>query len=138
MMLSAMPEIQIGATREEIVQVGNENAIKFLGTDGPRVLSTPHMIAFMERTSRNLVLPMLDPGQDTVGTHVNVSHSAVAPMGSSVRFLAEVTAVNGRRLEFRVRASMGDTVIGEGTHQRAVIQVSSFADRVKQAGQIPA
>ena len=133
-----MPEFRIPATREELVQVANENALRFLGTEGPRVLSTPHMIGFMERTCRNLVLPMLDAGQDTVGTHVNVSHQAAAPMGSTVKFFAELTAVNRRRLEFNVRATMGETVIGAGTHQRAIIEVSNFAERVKQASDTPA
>jgi predicted thioesterase len=125
-----MPHYRVGATREESVTVGNEHAITFLGPDGPRVLSTPRMIAFMEGTCRNLALPMLDAGHDTVGTHVNVSHCGAAPMGATVRFEAELTAVNKRRLEFRVRASMGEKVIGEGAHERAVIDVKRFKERV--------
>ena len=63
-----MPDFRISAIREEVVEVGNDTAIRFLGAEGPRVLSTPHMIGFMERTSRNLILDMLDPGYDSVGT----------------------------------------------------------------------
>jgi|SRR6266567_3103623 len=127
-----MAEYQIGARREEMVQVGNDNAIKFLGPEGPRVLSTPQMILCMERVSRNLILAMLDPGFDTVGTHVNVSHCAAAPMGSTVTFSAEILAVNSRRIEFRVEARLGERIVGEGTHQRAVIEIARFADKVKQ------
>jgi len=126
-----MPDYRIGATHEEIVVVGNENAIKFLGPEGPRVLSTPQMILNMERTCRNLILPMLDEGHDTVGTHVNVSHQAAAPMGSSVTFTAELLEVNNRRAEFRVRAALGAKVIGEGTHQRAIIHIRNFGEKVR-------
>ena len=92
-----MAEYQIGARREEVVEVGNDSAIRFLGNEGARVLSTPQMILFMERACRNLILSMLDPGHDTVGTHVNVWHRAAAPIGSKVTIFAELMAVNGRR-----------------------------------------
>jgi fluoroacetyl-CoA thioesterase len=125
-------DYQIGAVREETIVVGNEHAITFLGPEGPRVLSTPRMIGMMESTCRNLALGMLDPGNDTVGTHVNVYHRAAAPMGATVLFRAELTAVNKRRLEFAVKATMGETVIGEGTHERAAIDVRRFKQRVEQ------
>lgn len=126
-----MPEYQIGARREEVLQVGNDHAIKFLGVDGPRVLSTPQMILFMERTCRNLILPMLEPGHDTVGTHVNVSHCAAAPLGSTVNFSAELANVTNRRVQFHVEARLGGKMVGEGTHERAIIEVKRFAEKVK-------
>lgn len=129
-----MADYQTGAKREEVVEVGNDNAIRFLGPEGPRVLSTPQMILFMERACRNLILSMVDPGHDTVGTHVNVSHCAAAPMGSKVIFLAELMAVNNRRAEFRVEARLGEKIVGEGTHQRAVIEIARFAEKVKNSG----
>jgi len=128
-----MPELRIGATREETLTVGNENAITFLGQDGPRVLSTPHMIGYMERTCRNLALSMLQPGHDTVGTHVNVSHCAAAPMGALVTFHAELASAEKNRMNFKVSARFGETVVGEGEHQRAIIDVKSFASRVAEA-----
>jgi predicted thioesterase len=124
-----MADYQVGAQREEVVEVGNDNAIKFLGPES-RVLSTPQMILFMERTCRNLILPMLEAGEDTVGTHVNVSHSSAAPMGSFVTFSARILAVNNRRVEFGVIARLGDKIVGEGTHERAVIQISRFAEKI--------
>ena len=129
-----MADYQIGATREEVIEVGNDNAIRFLGAENARVLSTPQMILGMERTCRNLILSMVDPGHDTVGTHVNVSHRAAAPMGSKVNFLAELLAVNDRRAEFRVEARLGEKIVGEGTHQRAIIDVARFAEKVKNGG----
>jgi fluoroacetyl-CoA thioesterase len=128
-----MADYQIGAKREDVVEVGNYSAIKFLGPEGPRVLSTPQMILFMERTCRNLVLSMLDPGHDTVGTHVNVWHRTTAPMGSAVTFFAELLSVNNRRLEFCVEARLGEKIIGEGTHQRAVIEIARFAEKAKNS-----
>ena len=129
-----MADYQIGAKREEVIEVGNDNAIRFLGTEGARVLSTPQMILCMERTCRNLILFMLDPGHDTVGTHVNVWHRAAAPLGAKVTVSAELLAVNDRRAEFRVEARLGEKIVGDGTHQRAIIDTARFAEKVKNSG----
>ena len=126
-----MPAIQIGAQREEVVRVDDDNAIRFLGHEGARVLSTPHMIGYMERTSRNLVFPMLEPGFDTVGTHVNVAHLGAAPLGSEVTFRSEIESVENRRVTFRVSAFHRHGKIGEGTHQRFIIHVERFTQRLR-------
>ena len=125
-----MHNIAIGSTAEERLLVASEQAISFLGLESARVLSTPHLIGYMERTSRNLVLAQLEPGYDTVGTHVNVAHLAAAPMGSVVVFKSEITAATERRVEFRVSAKMNEELIGEGTHERAIVNVQKFATRV--------
>ena len=125
-----MANIPIGTRGEQKLLVTSEVAINFLGMEGARVLSTPHMIGFMERTCRDTVLPLLDAGYDTVGTHVNVAHLAAAPLGMSVTFQAEVTEVKDRRILFRVVAWDEKEKIGEGTHERAVINVAKFATRL--------
>jgi len=127
-----MHNIVIGTKREEKVLVTGENAISFLGAAGPRVLATPHMIGLMERTCRDAVLPQLEPGYDTVGTHVDVFHLAGAPIGASVTVTAEITAVAERRVEFRVEAWDEKEKIGEGTHQRAIINIAKFAARMAE------
>ena len=127
-----MPNIPVGARAEMKLLVTSESATTFMGADGPRVLSTPHMIGHMELTSRDAVLPFLDAGFDTVGTHVDVYHLAAAPIGAVVTFTAEVTAVDGRRIQFRVEARDEKEKIGEGTHERAVINVAKFATRVAE------
>jgi predicted thioesterase len=127
-----MHNIVIGTKGEQRVLVTGENAISFLGAEGPRVLATPHMIGLMERTCRDTVLPQLEPGYDTVGTHVNVLHLAAAPIGASVIITAEITAVADRRVEFRVEARDEKEKIGEGTHQRGIINVAKFASRMAQ------
>jgi len=125
-----MHTIVIGTKGEKRVPVTAENAISFLGDAGPRVLATPNMIGLMERTCRDTVLPQLAPGFDTVGTHVNVFHLAAAPMGATVHVTAEIAAVADRRVEFRVEAWDEKEKIGEGTHQRAIINVAKFAARM--------
>jgi predicted thioesterase len=125
-----MATIPIGAKGERRLLVTTDVAITFLGADGPRVLSTPHMIGNMEINCRDTVLPLLEPGHDTVGTHVNVAHLAAAPMGLNVRFLAEVTAVEGRRVTFHVEAWDEKEKIGEGTHERGIINIAKFATRL--------
>jgi predicted thioesterase len=130
-----MHNITIGTRGEERILVTTENAIDFLGVEGARVLSTPHMIGWMERTCRNTVLPLLEPGYDTVGTKVNVAHIAAAPIGSTVLFSAEVIAVSSRRVEFRVEAHDETEKIGEGTHERTIINVAKFATQLAQKNQ---
>jgi predicted thioesterase len=124
--------IPIGARAEMKLLVTSESATTFMGADGPRVLSTPHMIGRMELTSRDAVVPFLEAGFDTVGTHVDVYHLAAAPIGAVVTFTAEVVAVDGRRIQFRVEAWDETEKIGEGTHERAIINVAKFATRLAE------
>lgn len=124
-----MASIPVGTKGEKKILVTGEVAINFLGLEGAQVLSTPHMIGLMEHTCRETVLPFLDAGHDTVGTHVNVYHLAAAPVGASVTFRAEVTGVSERRVSFDVEAWSGQEKIGSGTHERAVINVARFATR---------
>jgi len=85
-----MHHLSLGVKGESQVLVTGENAIGFLGPEGARVLSTPHMIGYMEFTCRNIALPLLETGYDTVGAHVDVKHLAAAPLGVTVRFLAHL------------------------------------------------
>ncbi|MBK5266827.1 MAG: thioesterase family protein [Acidimicrobiia bacterium] len=91
------------------------------------VLSTPNMILLMEMASLSAAQPHLDDHETTVGTHVNVSHLSAARQGDTVVVDSELIEINRRRLTFTVRVSVGDRLIGEGTHQRAVIDRSAFA-----------
>jgi fluoroacetyl-CoA thioesterase len=127
-----MSNIPIGTKGEKKILVTSEVSIDFLGQEGARVLSTPHMIGYMERTCRDTVLPLLDPGYDTVGTQVNVWHLAASPIGIVVTFTAEVISVDGRRVQFRVEAQDEKEKIGEGTHERAIINVAKFATRLAE------
>jgi predicted thioesterase len=90
------------------------------------------MIGFMERTCRDTVFPLLDPGHDTVGTHVNIAHLAAAPIGMTVTFSCEITGVADRRIQFRVEAWDEKEKIGEGAHERAIINIEKFAARLAE------
>ena len=93
------------------------------------------MIGHTELASRNAVLPLLEAGFDTVGTDVDLYHLAAAPIGAVVTFTAEVVAVDGRRIQSRVEAWDEMEKIGEGTHERAVINVAKFATRLAEKRQ---
>ena len=131
-----MSTIPVGTKGETKLRVNSENAIDFLGAPGARVLGTPYLISHLEFTARNSVLPFLEKGFDTVGARVDVRHLAATPMGMEVTFQSELTAVDDRRLHFRVQAFDEKEMISEGTHERYIVNVERFASRVlaKAAG----
>jgi predicted thioesterase len=122
--------IRVGAKQEQRLLVTADVAINFLGLENARVLSTPELIRYMESTSRNTVLPFLEAGYDTVGTMVAMSHLAAAPIGSVITFASEITAVHDQRVEFHVTVRNEQEMIGEGTHERTIINVAKFAARL--------
>ncbi len=125
-----MSSLEIGMKREERRTVDDANAIRFLGEEGPRVLATPALIMFLEMTCRNLAKEHLDAGLDTVGTRVDVKHLAATPMNMTVTFHGELIEMNDRRLRFRVDAYDEKEKVGEGFHERAIIDIARFAERV--------
>lgn len=133
--VNAVANIPVGTKREETLVVTPDVAIDFMGVEGARVLSTPNMILGLEKTSRNAVLPLLDAGHDTVGTHVNVYHLAATPLGMTVTFRTEVTSVEDRRVNFKVEAFDGKDRIAQGTHQRAIVNVARFVAKLKEKAQ---
>ena len=96
----------------------------------PPVLATPMMIMMMENAALNAIRPYLEPGESAVGTAINVRHLAATPVGHTVRAKAEVVKVDGKRIEFKVSASDELEEIGNGTHQRALINLRSFNERL--------
>ncbi len=125
-----MNPIPLGTAGHHPLLVTPEVAIDFLGADEARVLSTPHMIAYMEWAARNAIRPFLDEDEDSVGTVVNIRHLAATPVGMAVRFTATVVAVEDRHVEFRVEARDEKELIGEGTHERFVIKIPTFISRL--------
>ena len=105
-------------------------ASRFKDTTLPPVLATPVMIMAMENAALNAIKPYLEAGESAVGTRVDVKHLAATPVGRRITAYAEVTQVAGRRIAFRVRAMDGAEKIGEGTHERLVIDVARFADQL--------
>ncbi len=124
--------VKPGTTLERKIVVSEQDAISFLGVDVKPSLASPRMIGHMEFACRDAVLPHLDEGQDTVGTHVNVSHLAATPLGDEVTYRATVIEVEGRKLTFEVEARDSRDVVGKGTHERYIIDVERFAAGLKK------
>ncbi len=123
--------IPAGARREEHILVSPENAISFMGVEQARVLSTPHLIGYLEMTARNLIKEHVADSEDSVGTHVDVKHLAATPIGMPVRTTAEVISVTDRRVVCRVEAWDEREKVAEGTHERFVVDVARFAAKVQ-------
>ena len=96
----------------------------------PQVLATPVMILAMENAALNAIRPFLEEGESAVGTEIAVRHLAATPVGHTVRAEAEVIRTTGKRIEFKVSASDEIEEIGSGTHQRTVIVLQSFDERL--------
>jgi fluoroacetyl-CoA thioesterase len=97
----------------------------------PPVFATPMMVAAMENAALNAVRGYLDPGESAVGTVVNVRHLAATPTGHRIIADAEVTKVDGRRIEFKVSARDESEEIGTGTHERMVVDLARLDQRLK-------
>lgn len=96
----------------------------------PKVFATPMMVTAMENAALNAVRDYLDPGESAVGTLVNVRHLAATPAGHQVTAQAEVTKVDGRRIEFIVSARDEIEEIGNGTHERVVVDMARIDQRL--------
>lgn len=127
-----MKAIPIGAKGSFSLVVRPEHlANQFKDSVLPPVLATPVMIMIMENAALNVVKAYLEADESALGTHVDVKHLAATPAGRRVSGEAELTAVEGRRLAFRVRAMDEAGIIGEGVHERMVIRLDKFMDRLR-------
>ena len=97
----------------------------------PQVFATPMMITAMENAALNAVRDYLDKGESAVGTAVNIQHLAPTPVGHQVVAQAEVTKVDGRRIEFKVSARDETEEIGAGTHERMIVDMARLDKRLK-------
>ncbi len=124
----------IGSSAERAVVVSAEHSAIRWGSGGVDVFATPMMIALMEGAAVAAVASFLPEGQGTVGTHLDVAHLAATPMGMRVTARAELIALDGRKLTFRVEAYDEVGKIGEGTHERFLIDVPRFMAKAQQRG----
>lgn len=128
--------IEPGLKGEIGLVVAAEHTAQHLGSGAVSVLATPQMVLLMEQASVAAVDHLLPEGYCTVGAHLDVRHLAPTPRGFEVRAIAELIRVDGRRLTFRIRvfeAPFGEgQLVGEGTHQRAIINLQRFGDSVAQ------
>src|SRR5215467_11539865 len=126
-----MKQIPLGTTGTATLHVQPEHlANRFKDSSLPPVLATPVMILIMENAALNAIKPFLEAGESAVGIAVDVKHLAATPVGHDVRATAEVVAVNGKRIDFKVSASDGQEEIGRESHQRILIDLQSFTERL--------
>jgi fluoroacetyl-CoA thioesterase len=121
-----------GLIGEASVTVTAENTAAALGSGSVNVFSTPAMIALMEAAAINAVADHLPDGLTTVGISLNVKHMAATPIGMTVKARATLKLVEGRRLEFEISAWDPLERIGEGTHERFIVDHARFEARVQK------
>jgi fluoroacetyl-CoA thioesterase len=130
------PTLQPGAKARFSYKVPADKTVPYLYTEAlelqvmPAVFATGFMIGLMEWTCVKLLAEHLDEGEGSLGTHVDVSHVAATAPGQVVTVDAECTAIEGRRVSFKVSAHDGLDRIGEGHHDRAVVSWDRFVARV--------
>lgn len=127
-----MLEIGIKGRQETVVE--DSMLSTNVGSGCVKVFATPMMIALIEKTAPLSVEPYLETGQSTVGTLVNVSHQAATPLGMKVYAESELVAIDRRRLTFKVAAYDEKGLIGEGMHERFVIDIEQFQKKADGKG----
>ncbi len=126
-----MRTIPIGTTATATLRVKPEHlANRFKDSILPPVFATPMMILVMENAALDAIKPYLEPGESAVGTSVDVKHLSATPVGHEVRATAQVIRVEGKRIDYELSASDEQGEIGKGTHQRIVIDLQSFNERL--------
>ena len=121
-----------GMTGRAELLVGEEHTAPRVGSGKVHVLATPVMINLIEAAALDAVERLLPPGYQSLGTVLHVCHIAATPVGMRVRASATVTKVEGRTLFFRVEAHDERELIGDGTHERVVVNVAKFDVRVQR------
>ena len=122
--------IEIGIKGRADAEVNESNTALAMGSGDLRVFATPCMVALMEKSAASSIMPLLDEGQSSVGTKVEITHDAATPVGMKVWAESEVIAVEGRKLVFKVEAFDEAGKIGGGTHERFVIAADKFVSKV--------
>jgi predicted thioesterase len=127
-----METLAPGIAREMTITVGENDTAAAVASGAVPTLATPRLIALMEQAAALAVQPALAEGQTTVGTQVEVRHLAATPIGMQVTVRAELVAIEGRRLRFRVQAHDAQELVAEGTHERTIVDRDRFLARVAQ------
>ena len=132
MLRMAEEKILAGLRGSASITVGEEHTAPSIGSGKVRVLASPVMINLIEAAALAAVEHLLPAGYQSLGTHLDVRHIAATPVGMRVTATAEVVRVEGRTVDFRVEARDERELIGDGTHQRVVVNVSKFDQRVQR------
>jgi len=130
--LSLPQELKPGLQGTAEIVVGTRDTPPHVGSGKIGVLATPIMVNLMEAAALQAVERLLPPGHQTVGTHLDVKHFAATPVGLRVRARAELIRIDGRTLTFSIVAEDDRERIGEGTHERLIINVERFDQRMQK------
>ncbi len=123
--------IEIGLVNELTLTVQESDTARYSGGETlPPVFSTPRMISFMERAAHFALAPYFKEGQTSVGVMVQVQHLASTPVGAQVRVRAEVTEIDRRRVRFKIEAWDEVEKIGEGQHDRFIVDLDRFYEKL--------
>ena len=125
-------DLRPGLTGHAELLVGEEHTAPRVGSGKVHVLATPVMINLIEAAALQAIEPLLQPGYQSLGTHLDVHHVAATPVGMKVRATAVVVSVQERKISFRVEARDQKDLIGHGTHERVVVNVAKFDLRVQK------
>ena len=123
--------IEIGLKHESQVVVSQSNTAKTLGSGDMEVFATPAMVALMENAAMKAVAEHLDEGASSVGVEISTSHIKASALGATITASAELVAIDGRKLSFKVKAWDEAGVIGEGNHTRFVVDRERFLSKIK-------
>jgi fluoroacetyl-CoA thioesterase len=126
-----LSRLAVGLAGAAELVIGEEHTAPFVGSGRVRVLATPVMINLMEAAALDAVEKLLPAGHQSLGIRLDVRHYAATPVGMRVRATAHLVKVDGRTLDFRVEARDDKEPIGDGLHQRVVVNVERFDKRVQ-------
>lgn len=131
-MLGPLENLRVGMKGSSELTVGEEHTAPRVGSGMVRVLATPVMINLFEAAALDAAERQLPPGHQSLGTLLDVTHIAATPVGMKVRATAEIVGLEGRTVRFKVEAHDEKELIGEGWHDRVVVNVARFDERVKR------
>jgi predicted thioesterase len=124
--------LEIGLSGEAVMAVAKRNTAIEVGSGSVPVFATPMLVALMENAAINALKEKLPAGQTTVGSKVNIAHTAATPLGMTVTARAELVELDGRRLLFNVTAVDDSGPVGQGTHERFIVDLAKFLAKVDQ------
>ena len=122
--------LEIGLTHTSNLVVADGNTAIALGSGDMPVLATPAMMALMENAAMLAVASELEDGETTVGGHIESSHLRPTPVGTEVAATATLEKIDGRKLYYKIVVSQGETIIGEGTHLRFIVNREKFLSKL--------
>ena len=123
--------IEIGLSYTSLLKVTDADTAIAAGSGDMPVLATPRMLALMENAAMLTVKEQLPEGCTTVGGHIESSHLKPSKIGDTIKAVAEVTKVDGKKIEYKVSAFSGETLLGEGTHLRFVVDREKFLSKLR-------